>query len=573
MGALGAEIIWTRLLALLLGASTYSFSIILAVVLVGLGIGSAVGAWLAGRLSHPRVALAAAQFLLAAAVAWGAHMLMGTLPSQVLPAHGPWTGFLFDFARSLQALLPATFLWGASFPLALAGVVSPEQDPGRLVGRVYAANTLGAIGGALLFSVILLPAIGTQQSQRALVACGWIAGGLALVPASRSAAQTRRRVVPITVGLLVALAVAGAAAFTIKRVPPGLIALGRLLATREELPNFLYVGEGMNASVAVCQYPYGPRTFHVCGKIEASSEPGDMRLQRLLGHLPALVQGHPKSVLVVGFGAGITAGSFVLYPEVERIVICEIEPIIPAHVGPLFTKENYNVLHDPRVQIVYDDARHFLLTTPETFDVITSDPIHPWVKGSATLYTSEYLSLARVHLRPGGVMAEWVPLYESPSAAINSEMATFFEVFPQGSAWTHNVKRLGDDVVILGQPGLTRVDVPALDARFQSATYARVRSSLAEIGIPSTIALFSGYSGQKDGLSSWLRGARINRDGNLYLQYIAGFNHDIDDRVAIYHEIDPFRKVPDSLFIADDLWKEDLRKAIESAHLPVPHGG
>jgi len=119
-----------------------------------------------------------------------------------------------------------------------------------------------------------------------------------------------------------------------------------------------------------------------------------MRNQRLLGHLPALMHGKPKSVLVVGFGAGVTAGSFVLYPEVERIVICEIEPLIPAKVGPHFTKENYDVLSDPRVEIVHDDARHYLLTTREKFDVITSDPIHPWVKGAASLYTQEYLGLA-----------------------------------------------------------------------------------------------------------------------------------------------------------------------------------
>jgi spermidine synthase len=575
LGALGAEVIWTRLLSLLLGATTYSFSIILAVVLVGLGIGSGAGAWLAGRLSRPRASLAVAQFLLPLAIAWSAYELTQSLPYERISAaaaQDPWMRFVLDFARSLRALLPASLLWGASFPLALAAVASNDQDPGRVVGRVYAANTLGAIGGALLFSVILIPVIGTQQSQRALVGCALLAGILALVPATAPSPAARRRR-GLIAAVLVAATVAVGAALEIAPVPPGLVAFGDTLSTKEELPDFLYVGEGMNASIAVCQYPYGLRTFHVCGKTEASSEPGDMRLQRLLGHLPALVHGHPKSILVVGFGAGVTAGSFVLYPDVERIVICEIEPIIPRNVGPLFRKENYEVLDDPRVQIVYDDARHFILTTNETFDVVTSDPIHPWVKGSATLYAQEYLELARAHLRPGGIMAEWVPLYESTSAAVKSEMATFFEVFPEGSAWTHNVRRLGDDVVMLGQAGPMRIDVGALNTRFDSPAYARVSASLAEIGIPSTLALFSGYFGDKAGLAPWLQGARINRDRNLCLQYIAGLGRFADERASMYRDIDPARKVPDALFLADVSWMDDLHQAVASAHLPVAHPG
>ena len=152
------------------------------------------------------------------------------------------------------------------------------------------------------------------------------------------------------------------------------------------------------------------RNFHVSGKVEASSEPQDMRLQRMLGHIPALLHPKPRSVLVVGCGAGVTAGSFVLYPEVERIVICEIEPLIPPIAADYFGPENYNVLDDPRVEVVYDDARHYILTTNEKFDIITSDPIHPWVKGSATLYSKEYFEMCRRHLNPGGVITQWVPL-------------------------------------------------------------------------------------------------------------------------------------------------------------------
>jgi spermidine synthase len=197
------------------------------------------------------------------------------------------------------------------------------------------------------------------------------------------------------VGLLVVLMLGWATLLVrnVPEVPPGLIGYGRYLPTYRELPKFVYIGEGMNASIAVSDMADGARNFHVSGKVEASSEPQDMRLQRMLGHLPALVHPRPRSVLIVGLGAGVTAGSFVPYPEIEKIVICEIEPLIPLAAAKYFGPENHHVLNDPRVQVVYDDARHYVLATRDKFDIITSDPIHPWIKGAATLYSQEYFEL------------------------------------------------------------------------------------------------------------------------------------------------------------------------------------
>src|SRR6185503_11895698 len=167
--------------------------------------------------------------------------------------------------------------------------------------------------------------------------------------------------------------------------PWELVTAGRYVATKGKEGKLLFMGEGVNASVAVTELSDGTRNFHVSGKIEASTDPRDMRLQRMLGHIPALLHPNPKSVLIVGCGAGVTAGSFITHPGIERIVICEIEPLIPRVVAQFFSKENYDVVTNPRVEVVIDDARHYMLTARETFDVITSDPIHPWVKGAATL--------------------------------------------------------------------------------------------------------------------------------------------------------------------------------------------
>ena len=154
------------------------------------------------------------------------------------------------------------------------------------------------------------------------------------------------------------------------------------------------MSEGATSTIAVHVAPAGYKSFHVSKQVEASNNPSDMRLQRLLGHLSALAHPHPESVLVVGLGAGVTAGALSLHPEIRRIVICEIEPRV-INAAEQFAKENYRVLSDPRVELMFDDARHFLATTSEHFDVITSDPIHPWVRGNSILFSREYYTIVK----------------------------------------------------------------------------------------------------------------------------------------------------------------------------------
>ena len=205
-----------------------------------------------------------------------------------------------------------------------------------------------------------------------------------------------------------------------------------------------------------------------------------MRLQRMLGHLPALLLPRPRSVLVVGCGAGVTAGSFLAYSQVTNVTICEIEPLIPEKIAPYFTNENYDVVHDPRVKIIIDDARHFVLTSREKFDIITSDPIHPWVKGAATLYTRDYFQLCKEHLNPGGIVTQWVPLYESDLPAVKSEMATFFEVFPNGTIWDNDDTGAGYDTVLLGTVEPLKIDLDQMQARWQRQP--AVAQSLKDVG-------------------------------------------------------------------------------------------
>jgi spermidine synthase len=578
LSALGGEVVWTRLLSLMLGASVYTFSIILAVFLIGLGIGSSAGSVMSRGALRPRVALGWCQLLLTAAIAWTAWMLAAWLPRWPINpslSPSPWITFQLDLLRAMVAVLPPAALWGASFPLAIAAVAERGQDAGKTVGRVYAANTVGAIVGAIVFSVWVIPGAGTQQAQRLLIAVAVVAAIFALAsararPVGGGGARARLSVRGVIGGggmiaAAVMLVVAAVLIVRLPKVPPGLVAYGRFLPTYTTEPNYLYVGEGMNSSIAVSELPNGVRNFHVAGKVEASSEPQDMRLQRMLGHISALLHPAPKSVLIVGFGAGVTAGSFVLHPDVKRIVICEIEPLIPQVVSTYFRKENYDVLHDPRVEVVFDDARHFILTTNETFDVITSDPIHPWVKGAATLYTKEYFEMVKRHLNPGGVITQWVPLYESHLDVVKSEVATFMNVFPNGTIWSNDINGKGYDVVLAGraEPS-TPIDVDALAVRLNRPDNVLVAQSLREVGFMSPLALLTTYAGQGPDLTRWLAGAEINSDRNLRLQYLAGMGLNSYENASIYDSMLAYRKFPEKLFMASAEPEQYLRDALSS---------
>jgi spermidine synthase len=556
----------------------YTFSIILAVFLVALGIGSSVGSYLA-RSARPRNALAWSQLLLTFGIAWTAFMIAKSLPYWPINpslSPSPWITFQLDVVRAATAVFPPAVLWGASFPLALAAVVGPGEDAGRLVGRVYAANTVGAIVGSALFSVVVVPDWGTRRGEQLLIAIALASAVIVFVAARRSRAAATdasgdrgdRRPVglhPAAALLAVAGAVAAIACVVkVPKVPDGLVAYGRFLPTYTSEPKYLYVGEGMNSSIAVSEESSGVRNFHVAGKVEASSLPQDMRLQRMLGHLSALMTKTPKSVLVVGFGAGVTAGSFVTQPGVERIVICEIEPLIPKVVSTYFTQQNYDVTRDPRVQIVYDDARHYILTTKEKFDVITSDPIHPWVKGAATLYTKEYFELVKQHLNPGGVVTQWVPLYESSPEVVKSELATFFDAFPDGTIWGNDINGSGYDVVLAGHAAPQPIDVDSIDVRLAQPEYARAARSLADVGFSSGLALFSTYAGQARDLAPWLVGAQLNRDSNLRLQYLAGFGLNTYQSAGIYSEMLRYRRFPENLFVGDGRERNELRAVMDA---------
>ena len=270
------------------------------------------------------------------------------------------------------------------------------------MGGVYAANTLGAIVGALGVSLILIPWIGTQQIASACC-CSHrrSARWCVLLPYVTRDAAPWRWPPPWPASLVVAVLLAATRRPDSRRAD-------RLRTphahVRRPRPKILYTAEGRNSSVAITRWADGatedrrqrPRGSH----------------HRALRHEAAAHGGPPagaaasairKSVLGIGFGAGVSAGTFTRYPGIEKITVCEIEPVIPPTSTRYFARQDYDVLHNPRTRIVFDDARHYLLTTTDKFDIIASDPLDVFVKGTAALYSKEYFEAVKRHLNPGGM--------------------------------------------------------------------------------------------------------------------------------------------------------------------------
>jgi spermidine synthase len=543
--ALGAEVVWTRLMGMLMGATVYVFSIILSVFLIGMALGSWIGSYLS-RHMRPRLALGCCQLLLALGTAWSGFMIAASLPYWPIDpflAGSPFMTFQLDMARTLWTILPPALLWGASFPLAMAALASPGEDPGRVSGEVYAANTLGSIIGALLTSLILVPWIGTTNCEKLLVLLPAISAWFLLGPYLKE-----RRSQLMTAAVAVMTVVVCVLANDMTPIPGEVIAYGRRVATYVNKAQILYTVEGRNSSVAISKWADGATEVDVNGHVEATTEPYDMKLQRMVGHLPALLHPHPRSVLGIGFGAGVSAGTFTRYPTIEKITVCEIEPVIPPTTTRFFAEQDYAVYRNPKTHVVFDDARHYLLTTTEKYDVIASDPLDVFVKGTAAIYSKEYFDSVKSHLNPGGMFTLYVPLYESDERTVRSELATFFESFPTTTVWANTIDGRGYDLVFMGQVDPLVINLDVVGERLSRPDYGLVVESLRGIGVTSEIDLFGTFAGQRSDLSRWTAGAEINRDKDLRLQYLGGWgiNSRLED--VIYKRMLSYREMPRNMF-------------------------
>jgi spermidine synthase len=255
-------------------------------------------------------------------------------------------------------------------------------------------------------------------------------------------------------------------------------------------------------------------------------------------------------------------------PRVEKLTIVEIEPLVPRTVSTFFSAYNFDVVRNPKTHVYIDDARHFVQTSREKYDAITSDPLDPWVKGAAMLYSKEFFESARQHLNPGGAITLFVQLYWSNEEAVKSELATFFEAFPNGIVWGNTYDGGGYDLVLLGQVDPAPINIDEMEERLHRPEFATIAQSLASIGFRSAMDLLATYAGQGRDMAPWLRDAAINRDRNLRLQYLAGMGVNASQSQAIYSAMLAYRRPPENVFAGSDASKAYLWEAIQGSKTP-----
>jgi len=527
--ALGYEVLWTRVLILGVGATDYGFTAVLASFLASIGLGSAAYGLVArphgaGLVAQRVRGLGALQIAIALAIT-AAAACMERLPGWYVALRDAFEAAsiapfyarqLTNFGLAFVFLGPAAFAMGASFPLIADVYARLRHATADAVGRVAAANTLGALLGAAVSGYVLVQAAGIERSIQLLVV---VNGGLGLWLLATAARATRYRVAAAAVAATAA-AVLLAAPDRLRVWDPGYFAVYRsnrpeVFATREmreaalRRAEVVYLAEGVSSIVSAVRTA-GALAFATNGRVEASTGFRDVQNQYALGHLPMLLHRDPRSVLVVGAGAGMTAGATAIHPSVERVTLVELEPKVLGVVRA-FADYNHHLLDSPRLNVVINDGRNHLLTTREQYDVITADPIHPWFRGAGYLYTAEYFRLAASRLKPGGVMAQWLPLYQMSPEHVASVCRTFGEAFDHTQAWL-----VHSDVVLIGSNSPIVVDEHALTARL---SYPTVQHDMAAVMMGTPDDLMAYFAMGTTGVRAFAAGARLNTDDNLYLEF------------------------------------------------------
>jgi spermidine synthase len=458
------ELVWYRLLAPLLGGSVFTFGLVLAVALAGIGLGGLVYAVTAARRPASlsgfgwtcllEAAAVAATFALGDRIAFLAATL---LPIELIGFGARIAGW--TLVTSLVVLPPA-LVAGYQFPLLIALFGRARERVGRQIGRAYAANTFGAIAGSLAGGFGLLPwlsAVGAWRMVAIVLLALGVAAVLISIAGHRDAAMwpVRRSVVAgqalvALVALLCVSATGPTAAWRHSGIGAGRVSPAQVFASPNRFTDWLHLmrrgivwdGDGTESGVALMENRSG-YAFIVNGKSDGSAR-NDAGTQIMGGLIGALTHPDVRRALVIGLGTGSTAGWLGALPDVERVDVVELEPLI-LEVARACMAVNHGVLENPKVRITIGDARETLLTSRDRYDLIASEPSNPYRAGIASLFTLEYYRAAADRLTDNGVFVQWVQAYEIDTPTLRTIYATLGSVFPQIETWHTNP---GDIVLV-----------------------------------------------------------------------------------------------------------------------------
>jgi predicted membrane-bound spermidine synthase len=528
---ISTQVAWTRMLTMIVGSSTYAFSIVVALFLMGLSGGAYVIARskLAGKLQ------AAAMWIeFVTAVSLFTSLFIANYIPTLLISFGlrlhiqSWGGLLMlqIFSTALLLLIPA-FLMGMVMPLVLVWAgTRPSDQSVQLVGRTYAVNTIGAISGAFLAGFVLIPKLSTKFTILFAAALCVVVAGVAYQPKSQArdhdrdlhrAARAGVTVVIITLLFLAAprmnLADLSIGAYdSLVRViakTRGTVEDGDVQKRGPEIHELLMYEEGPTSTVSV-RKDWDITSMAINGRTNASDRE-DMPTQVMLGQLPLLLAPRLNNALVVGYATGVTAGAMLQSP-IQSVECVELEPAT-VNGSRFFEHVNNHPLNDPRMHLIIDDARTYLRVTPNRYDMIVSEPSHPWVPGVANLFTREFFQLGRDRLNDDGIFVQWLQIYQLSTESLRSVLATFHETFPYVQVFRVEGAWKGKDLLLVGSkaPG-------TLDLIKDRVADTRIAAELGRVNIKSEADVRSWYVCDEKTLGPAVAGVIINTDDNMHIE-------------------------------------------------------
>jgi spermidine synthase len=518
---------WTRALTLVIGMSTYSFSVMLTTFLVGLGLGSLLYARWWGTRPIGLAGFGVLQLAIALS-ALATIPLFERLPLLFLRLH-QGLGDSFGQFLTIQMLLSAlvmilpTLLLGAAFPVVASIYTRSLYVVGRSVGTAYASNTLGAIAGAFLGGFLFIPVIGVQRSIALAVAVNAAVG--VLLVAADVRVRPGRRLLAAAVMLVVSVSAflgfgrwdrgimtSGVTIYASDYTDLPTDALRREWMRRDDL---LFYREGLTATISIHRDAGSDYLYEKTnGKVDASY--GDTPTQLMVGYLPMLFNPGAKQVLVIGMGSGMTAKAVAAFP-VERLEVAEIEPAV-IEGARFFAEKNGRIHDDPRVHFIHADGRNYLLAARRQYDAILSEPSNPWIAGVGNLFTREYYQLALSRLREGGVFCQWMHTYAMAPEDLRMVYRTFAEVFPDVSLWAVN----DSDMLLIGTTRTQRLRYADLRAALAGRSVAQ--SDLRALGFEDPYSILAMYLLPKAALVKMAGQAAINLDDVPRLEFSAPRN-------------------------------------------------
>jgi spermidine synthase len=526
---ISTQVAWTRMLTMIIGSSTYAFSIVVALFLIGL----AGGAWVIGRKDQTaqlrstvlkvEAFTAVSLFLSLLVVNWIPSLLVSMgLRFQI----SSWAGLLAlqVLSAGLLILLPA-LLMGMVMPLVLFWASTHKEGAVRLVGRSYAVNTIGAITGAFVAGFVLIPKTSTKFTLIVASAICLIVAGLAYQPAASVGDPVLRR--SLSVGVTFALVIV-----LVIMAPPmnlGDLSIGaydsliRVLAQSREGPKeesaggsdsddhrLLMYQEGTTSTVSV-RKDGGTISMAINGRTNASDSVYDMPTQVMLAQLPMLVAPQLDNGLVIGFATGVSVGAMLQSP-ISSVTCVELEPAT-VNGSHFFDHVNNQPLKDPRTSLVIDDARTYLRVTPNRYDIIVSEPSHPWVPGVANLFTQEFFEMGRDRLNHQGVFVQWLQIYQLSTDSLRSVLATYHKVFPHVLVFRVGGAGKGKDLILVG--GNQQLNLDLVPQRLADE---RIAKEVSRVDLKTEADVRSWFVCDESRLAPAVAGARINTDDNMHIE-------------------------------------------------------